>query len=404
MNEKNSSPIYLISAILFAVMAIISLVNGINLLTWGWFAILGVMSLLTMLGYGFMSAILFTRKRDILLLISTGVICFINFLTLILVSYGAASIIGNLFIFLGSLAMLAIAAIVTLEQFAKYRNMIKQLWFVPAIAIGLGGMISLITYFMFGTFCSVLLEIAAYLLLGMWLVYPDGLGNSQASDNGTAPCCAGNTADNNSNNNNNCAGNTAPQRDGYCKMIKHVLLLFFTFGIWYLIWIYRTTDYLNRVPNEPYRNPTTKLLLCIFVPFYIIYWIYKSAQLIDKLAGYYNIHSDIDTLCLILEIFVGIVPPIIMQDKINEIATAEHNGVPQTAPQSFNQNYYQQPAASPQSYQQPAPAPAPAQDSAAGGGLTPAIAQELKTYKELLDSNVITQEEFEIKKKQLLGL
>ena len=54
-----------------------------------------------------------------------------------------------------------------------------------AITVGLGGMISLITYFMFGTFCSVLLEIAAYLLLGMWLVYPDGLGNSQASDNGT---------------------------------------------------------------------------------------------------------------------------------------------------------------------------------------------------------------------------
>ncbi len=32
------------------------------------------------------------------------------------------------------------------------------------------------------------------------------------------------------------------------------------------------------------------------------------------------------------------------------------------------------------------------------------IAEELKTYKELLDSGVIPQEEFEAKKKQLLGL
>lgn len=31
-------------------------------------------------------------------------------------------------------------------------------------------------------------------------------------------------------------------------------------------------------------------------------------------------------------------------------------------------------------------------------------AEELKNYKELLDSGVITQEEFDAKKKQLLGL
>ena len=32
------------------------------------------------------------------------------------------------------------------------------------------------------------------------------------------------------------------------------------------------------------------------------------------------------------------------------------------------------------------------------------VAEELKTYKELMDSGVITQEEFDAKKKQLLGL
>ena len=36
--------------------------------------------------------------------------------------------------------------------------------------------------------------------------------------------------------------------------------------------------------------------------------------------------------------------------------------------------------------------------------IQPSSADELKKYKELLDSGVITQEEFDAKKKQLLGL
>lgn len=102
-------------------------------------------------------------------------------------------------------------------------------------------------------------------------------------------------------------------------LFGHVLLLLFTCGIWHLIWIYRTTRYLNCVEDEPYRNPATKLLLCLFVPFYSIYWVYKSAQRIDKLADTVDIVSDLAVVCLILEIFVPLIPPILMQDKINKI-------------------------------------------------------------------------------------
>lgn len=70
------------------------------------------------------------------------------------------------------------------------------------------------------------------------------------------------------------------------------------------------------------RNPTSKLLLCIFIPFYLIYWIYISAQLIDKLASSKGVESNIVTICSVLAIFINIIPPIIMQDKINIIATA----------------------------------------------------------------------------------
>ena len=104
-------------------------------------------------------------------------------------------------------------------------------------------------------------------------------------------------------------------------LFGHVLLLLLTGSIWYLVWNYRTTRYLNCVPAEEYRNPATKLLLCMFVPFYGIYWTYKSAQRIDKLAKTVGVNSDLAVACLILEFFVPIIPPILMQDKINKINT-----------------------------------------------------------------------------------
>ena len=60
----------------------------------------------------------------------------------------------------------------------------------------------------------------------------------------------------------------------------------------------------------------------MFVPFYSIYWVYKSAQRIDKLAMTVDVISDLTVVCLILEIFVPLIPPILMQDKINKIADA----------------------------------------------------------------------------------
>lgn len=111
----------------------------------------------------------------------------------------------------------------------------------------------------------------------------------------------------------------ANARSAHMGLFAHVLLLLFTGGIWHLVWIYRTTRYLNCVPGESYRNPAAKLLLCMFVPFYSIYWVYKSAQRIDKLAATVGVISDLAVVCLILEIFVPLIPPILMQDKINRI-------------------------------------------------------------------------------------
>ena len=199
--------------------------------------------------------------------------------------------------------------------------------------------------------------------------------------------------------------------DGYCDMTKHVLLLLFTFGIWQYIWIYRTTEYLNTVSGEEKRNPITKLLLCMFVPFYYIYWVYQSAKRIDALARQNGVASDISTVSTVLAIFIGFVPPILMQSKLNQICAGK--GYPayaaspapqpayQAAPQLSYQpqsNYQPQPQTNyqPQSnYQVPA---APAQPTASD------TADELRKLKSLLDDGIITPEEFDAKKKQLLGL
>lgn len=160
----------------------------------------------------------------------------------------------------------------------------------------------------------------------------------------------------------------------YKSLVPHVLLLLFTCGIYYLVWIYRTTDSLNACKNEEYRTPVNKLLLCMFVPFYSIYWTYKSAHRIDMLGYEKGIQGDTATLSLILSLFVPILPPILMQSKLNSVIMADSVS----------------------------PAVAKAMQYAAkpvDNGYN-----DLEKLKELYDKGVITEEEFTEKKKQVLGI
>lgn len=192
------------------------------------------------------------------------------------------------------------------------------------------------------------------------------------------------------------ADSSAISDEAYCGLVKHTCLLVFTFGIWLLIWIYRTTVHLNQVEGEDHRNPTNKLLLCMFIPLYFVYWTYQSGQRIDKLAATRNIPSNLSTLCPILLVLASVVSPILMQDKINCIITTEPDcstelPVPPAAP----------PAAP---AEPPAPPAPPAEVSTPAIIRSPMLIEELKVYKTLLDLGVITQEEFYKKKMQLLEL
>ena len=227
--------------------------------------------------------------------------------------------------------MYLLAAVICLASLTNLMPMqraaFRKLWFLPAILSAVVGITEIIRtvclngryilaygvveYLTSSGVSSVLLLFActtSLLLFSLlWAANPDGIPSKSTSK-------------------------------AYCNMALHILLLLFSSGIWYWVWNYRMTRDTNAVRDEAERNPVSKLLLCMFIPFYKIYWTYKTAQRIDKMAWERNIPSSTASLCLIMEFFLPIIPPIVMQDKMNAIATVRG---PQPA-------FYQRPAAQPQ--------------------------------------------------------
>ena len=108
----------------------------------------------------------------------------------------------------------------------------------------------------------------------------------------------------------------------YVGIVKHILLTLFTFGIYDCIWVYRTTENLNFGGINAIQSGAKKLLLCIFVPFYRLYWFYAQAKRLENLMKDKDIHiSDFAVVTLVLAIFVPIVAAsAFLQAKINEYA------------------------------------------------------------------------------------
>jgi len=106
----------------------------------------------------------------------------------------------------------------------------------------------------------------------------------------------------------------------HISLIAHFFLLMFTFGIWNYIWIYRTTKFLNVSPAGKQYVPVKKLLLCMFIPFYQIFWYYKHGEKLEALLRARGIFSDnTKDLYLILGIFSPMLLCFLMQDKYNQL-------------------------------------------------------------------------------------
>lgn len=292
---------------------------------------------------------LIRRKTDIFL---PAALAFNSLLSLygLLESFGLSELfISAAYVLLTLIALCFAEQTLIKADFSRFRNICKKLYWIP-VALYSAGSFFLLLFAPRYSLPSAVLNLLACFFLAKWIVDPYKTVSEKPA--GTA-------------------GGEITAEEGYYPIGKHILLCLFTCGIWYYIWTYRVTKILNRTPGVEQYNPTNKLLLCMFVPFYAIYWLYKHGQRIDALAKSKNVAvSDMATTCLIFGIFVPIVAYILMQDRINTICTEK-------APSA------------------PAPSAASEEKTAA---------ETLMEYKKLLDCGAITEEEFEEKKKQLLNI
>lgn len=364
--KKNSATLALIVGGVFSLRALLQL-NKV-------FARFSVLALLWVLAYAALAAVFFLKKRDASMIASFALLTVLQLVSFIqgfgydrYTTWGGSldifRILGAFLEVVTPFYIICLATANFTSKLQQYKENLNKLWFLPAVFLVLT-LIFASYYFLY-----FLLDVITFTLCSLWIAYPESLPKfenlqkTEAARTGT-----------NGEKKAYATGAVPAVSEAYCDLVKHILLLLFTFGIWHYIWVYRMTRYTNAVEDEEPRNPANKLLLCLFVPFYLIYWTYKTAQRVDKMAAAAGISSDLSTLCLILEIFLPIIPPILLQEKMNSIVFPDVG--------------------------QGAPAQAAPRKAATALG----TAEELKTYKELLDTGVITQEEFDAKKKQLLGL
>lgn len=345
-------------------------------------------SILWVAGFALIAVPLFMRKQNILPFIGFCLMAVLSTISIIrglgkeytytISSYYSNSGIAPITLLPDIIlwAAFVVAAVLSFLLLIRHSKKARDAWFLPAVIALAEIIVGYIVcwridvwggfwaysqaYSSFRFVLPTFIQAIAFFFVFYWIAYPEGKPKPTYTVVGSQDTTVV----------------SAVANEAYCGLAKHILLLLFTFGIWHLIWIYRMTGYTNAVQDEEQRNPTSKLLLCLFVPFYIIYWTYKTAQRVDKMSAAKNLASDMSTLCLILEIFVPIIPPILLQDKMNSIITA---GEAQKESTAVNGE--------------------PKKEE-----FTIGAADELKKFKDLLDMGAITQEEFDAKKKQLLGL
>lgn len=257
---------------------------------------------------------------------------------------------------LGVLFMFIISLFTYFAVLSNKNRMLKNLWFITPILFAIYSVIKIIAYafanvlniysILFSGVLYNILAVFAFLGLGLWItsdLYETYNPNTIKNNNEYSESFA----------------------NAHFNLAGHIILMFL-FGIWQYIWVYRTTKHLNADKTEEYRSPAKKLLLYLFVPFYSIYWVYMSCQRIDNLSKQRGLTTNISTLCVIFSIFLPFVSWIVMQSRINKICK-----IPPVNP-------------------------------ATGSNKENSDFKRLREYKSLLDDGVITQEEYELKKKEII--
>lgn len=104
------------------------------------------------------------------------------------------------------------------------------------------------------------------------------------------------------------------------NIAKNVLLSIITFGVYGYIWLYKISRNIKCLKNDN-SSLTGELLCLLFVPFYMLYWIYTREKAIKAQADCRNIQmSDNAALYLVLSLLgLSIVSVALMQNDLNTV-------------------------------------------------------------------------------------
>lgn len=377
MNQRSIPPIPLITAILLCLAALTELTTLARGLMLGLSFLSSFSALVTFAAYVFFAVVLFLNRKDMLLYLAPAGLALATVIRMFTTSYTglwAAHMLSNLCFLLAALVLTAWAACPFVDALKKHQPVTETLWFLPGILAFAAALLATLASMHIMAFLSNILVVGLYFLMSLTVVFPNGnpmqdLEPQPAQTELSTPVTDGEVPQDTAQPQEPLPTYQPKVWDGRCDMLKHILLLIFTFGVWYCIWIYRTTGFQNNTRDFSDRNPTNQLLLCIFVPFYLIYWVYQSAKRTDIQAHDRDIPCDLGVLCLVMAFFVPLLPPILMQDKFNRFS--EPAQTVQVAIRDLD----------PQE-----------------------LSARLRTYKQLQEDGLITPEDYEAKKNQLLNL
>lgn len=196
-----------------------------------------------------------------------------------------------------------------------------------------------------------------------------------------------------------------------------ILYSILTFGIYGYIWYYSICKKCKLAKQEQ-PDVTGEFLLLLFVPFYSIYWIYKKGKEVTEAAPKWGITvADNSTMYLLLSLLLGVgflVSVCMLQNDLNAISRAARAVCSGQAPaqpqyqQAPTQPQYQQAPAQPQYQQAPAQpqyqqAPAQPQYQQTPAQSAGDEVEKLRRLKALLDEGILTQQEYDAKKNEILS-
>ena len=201
--------------------------------------------------------------------------------------------------------------------------------------------------------------------------------------------------------------NTTPQRsrkDAPAELLERrsiataIILSLVTCGIYGIVWNYSMMKKI-RLLNGDNSSVAGELLCFIFVPFYAFYWYYTRAERLAEGSAAYGLHiPNNGILYLLLSIFgLPIVSTCLMQNDLNTVADILNGGSP--SPNAGTQATAEFHSA----FSDVTGAGRTTASRADNGSQTSAAMEQLEKLAGLHKQGILTDEEFEAKKAEILS-